>query len=116
MASSVRAASKFGSSPQDRVVVAVALDGQHVAGGQPGEPGADGLVVDALAQQHRALPGVDALGRHELDGGQVGQALVGDETHRIGGAWRGAVGAGVGAGAGGCGGGRAAPGSRSVGP
>ena len=36
-----------------------------------GEPGGHGLVVDPLAQQHRPLPRIDALRRHELDRRQL---------------------------------------------
>ena len=75
-----RCLGELGTLPEHDVVTVrgVLGDRQDVPGGVPGEPGADGVGVDPLAQQHRAGPWQDAARRLELRRREVVHAVVGD--------------------------------------
>ncbi len=48
----------------------------RVLGHEPRDPRGDGAAVDLLGQQHRALPRLDSLRRHELDRRQLVHLVV----------------------------------------
>ena len=62
-------------------VVALLVERDAFASGEPREPRPDRGVVDPLRQQHRALPRRDPLRRDELDRRQLVHLVVGHESH-----------------------------------
>ena len=61
----------------DEIAIVVLCQRDRVLGDEAGDPRRDRGAIELLVQQHRALPRLDALRRHELDRGQFGHLAVG---------------------------------------